>query len=643
MRAFICGLFLISNMSSAMATVAIVHGSDSIPSGERGYARSLASHVQRWYRGYGVECRLSDDRDLKTALANTRLAVLVYLSQPDAADLAVLHAFVRRGGKLIVFYSASDQLAQLMEMKCLGYQGYRSDGRWSSMRFSGANIPGLPKTVSQSSANLVGMAPLAGKSRVIAWWHDREGEPTDPAWLAGSHGYWMTHVLQADGDAAAKGRMLLALAATCDSSLWLPAAGSIFADVALIGRAGGADGLLQMAQSVKTADRRARALRAAQKLVAEERRVRALIKSGEGLNAFEAAVDFRSAAWNLYGIMQSPRSGEIRAVWDHSGLGLYPGNWELTCELLKYAGITDLYVNVAGSGFAYYDSKVLPRAAVLQQYGDQLQSCLKAARPHGLRVHAWLLCFSTERATPARMDIFKNKGWLTTLPEGKVSRWLDPRNSEVHTYLLEAVQEMAIRYEIAGVHLDFVRYPDFNSSLGNAARRQFENDTSLVVADWPADVKPGRKYHHRFASWRAKNISMFVSAARRTLRRDAPGTLLSTAVFGKYPSCFAAVGQDWVSWLDIDLVDYVTPMNYTSDLNAFSSWVEQQSVKRAHRLRVVPGIGVTANESRLNAAQVIDQINITRQAGCAGFALFDLDTTLRQEILPVLRMGATAP
>jgi hypothetical protein len=40
---------------------------------------------------------------------------------------------------------------------------------------------------------------------------------------------------------------------------------------------------------------------------------------------------------------------------------------------------------------------------------------------------------------------------------------------------------------------------------------------------------------------------------------------------------------------------------------------------------------------------VIDQIQAARRAGCPGFALFDLDTTLRQEILPVLRMGATAP
>jgi hypothetical protein len=52
---------------------------------------------------------------------------------------------------------------------------------------------------------------------------------------------------------------------------------------------------------------------------------------------------------------------------------------------------------------------------------------------------------------------------------------------------------------------------------------------------------------------------------------------------------------------------------------------------------------VTASESRLDAAGVIDQINLLRSHDAAGFALFDLDATLAREILPVLRLGLTAP
>ena len=48
---------------------------------------------------------------------------------------------------------------------------------------------------------------------------------------------------------------------------------------------------------------------------------------------------------------------------------------------------------------------------------------------------------------------------------------------------------------------------------------------------------------------------------------------------------------------------------------------------------------MTANESKLSAAQVVDQINLARQAGFAGVALFDLDDTLVESIFPVLRLG----
>ncbi len=127
------------------------------------------------------------------------------------------------------------------------------------------------------------------------------------------------------------------------------------------------------------------------------------------------------------------------------------------------------------------------------------------------------------------------------------------------------------------------------------------------------------------------------------IKRDAPGKLLTAAVFGKYPSCLDAVGQDWESWTNIGLVDYVVPMNYTEDLAKYNEWLGQQTRTRKQALKIVAGIGVTAAESRLDVAQVIDQIQASRRAGCPGFALFDLDTTLRQEILPVLRMGVTAP
>lgn len=241
-------------------------------------------------------------------------------------------------------------------------------------------MAGVPAKVQQSSSNLLAMAPVVGQSRVIAWWHDRQGQRNDAAWLASPSGYWMTHVMLADGDAAAKAQLLLALAASYDRSLWVPAAQKIMGAASKVGGSGGAAGLQVMAGRITSPSRRARATKAASDLVAQERALKSRLQKGQGFQLWEDASDLRTSTYEVYGLMQQPRAGEIRAVWDHSGQGLYPGNWKLTCEQLHNAGITDLYVNVAGAGFAYYNSPVLPQSAVFQEQGDQLAACLKAAR-----------------------------------------------------------------------------------------------------------------------------------------------------------------------------------------------------------------------------------------------------------------------
>ena len=48
---------------------------------------------------------------------------------------------------------------------------------------------------------------------------------------------------------------------------------------------------------------------------------------------------------------------------------------------------------------------------------------------------------------------------------------------------------------------------------------------------------------------------------------------------------------------------------------------------------------MTATESRLEVQQVIDQVKLARKAGTAGVAVFDLDYTLVNDILPYLRLG----
>ena len=115
---------------------------------------------------------------------------------------------------------------------------------------------------------------------------------------------------------------------------------------------------------------------------------------------------------------------------------------------------------------------------------------------------------------------------------------------------------------------------------------------------------------------------------------------LTAAVYAKYPRCIDTVGQDWVKWLDFDIVDYVVPMDYTESASQFESFMRQHAAPSRNARRTIAGIGVTSSESKLNAQQVGEQIRLSRKYGLAGQSLFDLDTVLEQRILPALKGGA---
>lgn len=522
-------------LSSLLVAVTIV-------AHEPGYYTSLANHISRWLRGQDVASEVVTPAQMQGALAREKIAFLVGFESPTAAEMKTLRDYSARGGKLVVFHSASTQLGELMGVKPVGYKAAAYPGQWSRMNFASKTPPGLPTSILQTSSVLQRAVPVKGRSQVMATWADRTGKSTgDAAWLSSPQGWWMTHVLLADGDEPLKARLCAALAGGADPKLWSPA-------------------------------------KAAAKADAEFKAMRA------------------------YAAKQVPRKGEIHAVWDHSGCGLYPGDWARTMRVLREGHVTDLFVNVAGAGFAHYASDVLPRSKTFRDEGDQLRACIAAARGTGIRVHAWILCFSATRASPEQMALFEKRGWRLKNQAGRLTEYLDPSNPAVRAHVLAAIEEMQRKYAVDGIHLDFVRWGD-------------------------SSVKP------RGA---ADAVSRFVADARRRVARPK---WLTAAVYGKYPQCIATVGQDWKGWLDARTVDYVVPMNYTEDPNFFRELLAGQSDTRSHAQRTIVGIGVTANESRLDAREVIDQVNMTRARGFAGNALFDLDTMLEKQILPFLKLG----
>lgn len=506
-----------------------------------GYYTSLANHIKRWLASEKIPSQVVSRSQMPGSIENEKTVFLVGIESLNANELNSLRSLKSRGGKIIAFHSSSPHLASLMGVKLTGFKTASSPGLWSRMDFITTRPQGFPISIRQTSTVLNSAQPLAG-GRVLAFWSNRSGRPTgDAAWIETPSGWWMTHILTADGDERLKAQLVSAMVGVSEPSKWSVS-----------------DSLVRR--------------------------------------------DLKRAELKRYALSQKPCAGEIRAVWDHSGCGLYPGDWPRTMRFLKNAGVTDLFVNVAGAGFAHYPSKILPKSKIYNEEGDQLKACIRAAKGTGVRVHAWILCFTATRGAPSVLADYRAKGLCLKSASGKDTEYLNPSKKQVRDKIIEAIDEIVSHYFVDGVHLDFVRW--------------FEG------AKKPSDA--------------VKVVSDFVLAARRKVKRPL---WLTTAVLGKYPACVNSVGQDWTSWLDANYVDYVVPMDYTDNLARFGSYLLQHASSRSRARRTIVGIGVTANESRLDAKQVIDQINASRKFGTAGVALFDLDAVLEKDILPYLSIG----
>ncbi len=632
-------------LRAGTSTLLLVRGTLSIASdGERNAAANTARRISRWLNNKGVRHGIIDDEAVIAGrLRTASAAILPYNALPPESELRALEAFLKRGGKLIVCYSAEPRLAALMGFRLGQYQAARAPGQWSSFTFNSDAPPYMPKIVYQESSNIMPAYPADAKAQIIAWWQNAAGkQASEPAWVQSPQGWWMAHILL-EGDSAGKENMLLALLGSCLPTVWEQAAGRAATCAGKI-----AD-MPDMRATVETISRMARKAAAAdqveQLLIQAQAEHQALSNNIQKQRHAQTVRDeqrLRQTLIEAYARAQQPQKQEFRAVWDHTGLGLYPGDWRKTCRILADTGINVILPNVVWAGLAHYASAILPQSDNVTRYGDQLKDCAKAARESGLEIHVWKVCWNLGNAPTTFIAKMRKTGRTQIAANGNALNWLCPTHPENISLELNSINEALAHAPVQGIHLDYIRYPDQSACFCDGCRRRFERDIGESVANWPKSAYSG-KYKESYQTWRSAQMTGFVRTLRRNMRKNHPNMRLSAAVYPEYPGCITSIGQDWGNWLKDDLVDFVCPMNYTTDSSVFANMAQRQMNLTRAAGKIFPGIGVSASESQLPADKVIEQILQTRAAGTKGFTLFDLNPPLERDILPYLKMGVTAP
>ena len=194
--------------------------------------------------------------------------------------------------------------------------------------------------------------------------------------------------------------------------------------------------------------------------------------------------------------------------------------------------------------------------------------------------------------------------------------------------------EVVVIYDVDGLHFDYIRYPDRDKCYCQGCRKRFQTQCNQTVANWPEDCYAG-ELRQEYAEWRQQQISRLVAAVHDQAKSMRPDIEISAAVFGAYPSCKESVGQDWLKWVQQGYLDFVCPMDYSQNDQAFVGLVENQLRLVDQRIPVYPGIG----QWRLSEDRTVGQIHLARQLGASGFTLFDLSSESIKTAVPAVGLG----
>jgi uncharacterized lipoprotein YddW (UPF0748 family) len=626
-------------MKGFFGTIAVVRGNSTIKKGspESQAVRSSVWTALRALQLLGDEICLVDDTELEAStFFGFRIAIFPYNPDISEGGMRWIRDFVGSGGKIMVFYSLPDrELMRILGISGALWRRAGYDGEFEHIGFREGEIEGAPALVRQGSRNAT--VPEIEDGRVVGEWVDISGKGTGiPAVTISKNGAFVGHV-PLPVDIRAKERMFLALIAAL-----APDMRSILAHRFLlnaealpsIGLHSWDDVKACLKDRMKEVDIDAEAELSKRFLWIEQlrKRSREILEEGGNLDVLfsigeRIGREVKDVFYNAFQMKEA----KFKAFWCHSPFGVQGIDWDEAIRALAENGFTAIIPNMLWAGCAYYPSDVLPVADEVSEKGDQIAKCLEASRKYGIEVHIWKVNWNLGWNAPDDfVERLRKEGRLQVDRFGKEVKWLCPSHPDNFKLELDSLLEIVRKYDVDGIHFDYIRYPDGNSCYCQGCKERFEQAIGEKVENWPEDVISGR-FKEEFANWRREQITRLVRAVSEEARKIKPGIKISAAVFGDYPSCRDTVGQDWKKWVEEGYLDFVCPMDYTADNSLFERLVSEQVGIVGGKIPVYPGIGASA--PGLPPEQVVFQAQRALELGADGFVIFNYDTNTFQELL----------
>ena len=323
---------------------------------------------------------------------------------------------------------------------------------------------------------------------------------------------------------------------------------------------------------------------------------------------------------SFYAVNPNPKY-EVRAVWLTTIGGIdWPHSYaqsersaekqkeELRAILdrLQKANINTVLLQTRIRATTIYPSQYEPWDGCLSGFPgkspgyDALQFAIDECHKRGMEVHAWVVTIPVGKWNSYGCRQLR-KRFPRLIKRIDQDGYMDPEATQTGCYLAEMCREIVQRYDVDGIHLDYIRYPDtWKFRIGKDQARG--------------------------------NITRIVEKIHQAVKKEKPWVKMSCSPIGKFDdlsrywshgwNAYTKVAQDAQAWLKDGLMDELFPMMYFRGDQFFPFAIDWK--EHSYGKIIAPGLGIyflDPKEGKWNISDITSELYHLRNIG-EGHAFF---------------------
>ena len=323
---------------------------------------------------------------------------------------------------------------------------------------------------------------------------------------------------------------------------------------------------------------------------------------------------------SFYAVNPNPKY-EVRAVWLTTIGGIdWPHSYaqsersaekqkeELRAILdrLQKANINTVLLQTRIRATTIYPSQYEPWDGCLSGFPgkspgyDALQFAIDECHKRGMEVHAWVVTIPVGKWNSYGCRQLR-KRFPRLIKRIDQDGYMDPEATQTGCYLAEMCREIVQRYDVDGIHLDYIRYPEtWKFRIGKDQARG--------------------------------NITRIVEKIHQAVKQEKPWVKMSCSPIGKFDdlsrywshgwNAYTKVAQDAQAWLKDGLMDELFPMMYFRGDQFFPFAIDWK--EHSYGKIIVPGLGIyflDPKQGKWNIRDITSELYHLRNIG-EGHAFF---------------------